>query len=144
MNRGRWIIAGVVVLAIALIGAGWTMQTRHSAPDTKPSVATNERAPDGQRVRVQVLNSTKTHGLARRATMLLRDRGFDVVETGTIGTAHDTTLVYDLSGHPDWANRIARAFAPARVVVRTDSSRYLDIAVLLGTTWRAPPEPFYP
>jgi hypothetical protein len=28
--------------------------------------------------------------------------------------------------------------------VRRDSSRYLDIAVLLGTTWRPPSEPFYP
>ena len=45
--------------------------------------AAEVRAPDGVRIRVQVLNATKTRGLARRATMLLRDRGFDVVEMGT-------------------------------------------------------------
>ena len=56
----------------------------------------------------------------------------------------DTTLVLDLSGHPDWANRVAKLFAPARVEARTDSSRYLDIAVVLGATWRPPAEPFYP
>jgi hypothetical protein len=138
------IVVVVVVLAIALIAAGFVVQSRRPAPDAKPAVASNERAPDGQRVRVQILNATKTRGLARRATLFLRDRGFDVVETGTIATPHDTSIVYDLSGHPDWANRVARAFSPAKVVARKDSSRYLDIAVVLGTTWRAPAEPFYP
>lgn len=96
------------------------------------------------RIRVQILNATTTRGLARRATTLLRDRGFDVVETGTIKGPVDTTIVLDLSGHPEWADRVARVFAPARVKTRRDSSRYLDIAVLLGTTWRPPAETFYP
>jgi hypothetical protein len=144
MTRSRLIVGLAVIVAVALIAGGFALQSRRPAPDAKPAVASNERAPDGQRVRVQILNGTKTHGLARRATLYLRDRGFDVVETGTIATEHDTTIVYDLSGHADWANRIARAFRPAKVVTRTDSSRYLDVAVLLGTTWRAPSEPFYP
>jgi len=102
------------------------------------------RAPEGVRIRVQVLNATTTRGLARRATMLLRDRGFDVVENGTLSQLRDTTLVLDLSGHPEWANRIAQIFAPARVTARADSSRYLDIAVVIGSTWRPPSQPFYP
>jgi hypothetical protein len=144
MTRSRWIIVGVVIVALVLMGAGYAMQSRKPMPGVKPGVTSDQRAPDGQRVRVQVLNSTKTHGLARRATFVLRDRGFDVVETGTISTEHDTTLIYDLSGHPEWATRVARAFAPARVMTRSDSSRYLDIAVVLGSTWRPPSEPFYP
>jgi LytR cell envelope-related transcriptional attenuator len=76
--------------------------------------------------------------------MLLRDRGFDVVETGTTAKQTDTTLVLDLSGHPDWAKRIASLFPPARVEARVDSSRYLDIAVVIGSTWRAPPEALNP
>jgi hypothetical protein len=144
MTRSKWIVVAVVIIAMGLIGAGYAMQSRKPTPAAKPSVAGDQRAPEGQRVRVQVLNSTKTRGLARRATFFLRDRGFDVVETGTISTEHDTTLVYDLSGHPDWADRIARALTPARVVARRDSSRYLDIAVVLGSSWRPPAEPFYP
>jgi hypothetical protein len=93
---------------------------------------------------VQVLNATKTHGLARRATMLLRDKGYDVVETGTVAPARDTTVVLDLSGHPDWARRVARALGASHVQQRPDSSRYLDIAVVLGTSWHPPAEPFYP
>ena len=83
-------------------------------------------------------------GLARRATMLLRDRGFDVVEVGTLAQPRDSTLVLDLSGHPDWAARVAATFGSARVETRPDSSRYLDVVVLLGASWRPPAEPFYP
>jgi hypothetical protein len=90
------------------------------------------------------LNGTKIRGLARRATLLLRDNGYDVLEVGTINDTRDTTLVLDLSGHPDWAARVARALAPARVESRPDTSRYLDIAIILGSTWRPPAQPFYP
>jgi hypothetical protein len=100
--------------------------------------------PAGRRIRVKVLNATPTRGLARRATMLLRDRGFDVVEIGTAGEQLDSSLVLDRSGHPDWAQRVADALGGARVETRPDSSRYLDVTVLLGRTWRPPAEPFYP
>jgi len=76
--------------------------------------------------------------------MVLRDHQFDVVETGTDVTARDTTIVYDLSGHPAWAASVAKLFAPARVIARPDSSRYLDITVSVGSTWTAPAQPFYP
>lgn len=98
----------------------------------------------GQRIRVQVLNATTTRGLARRATRLLRDRGFDVVETGTSPEPADSTMVLDRSGHPDWARRVADALGGARVESRPDSSRYLDVTVLIGRSWRPPAQPFYP
>jgi hypothetical protein len=130
-------VAGLVVIAAAAA----TMRGRRGLHIVGSA---NDRAPDSVRIRVQVLNGTTTRGLARRATMLLRDRGFDVVETGTISASRDTTIVLDLSGHPDWAQRVARALGTARVESRTDSSRYLDVAVVLGSTWRPPAEPFYP
>jgi hypothetical protein len=143
MKRG-WIAVGVVVAATA-IAAGVYAYARPAHRSVRAILPTAEvRAPDGVRVRVQVLNATTTRGLARRATMVLRDRGFDVVETGTLTQTRDTTLVLDLSGHPEWANRIAKIFAPAKVTARTDSSRYLDIAVVLGSAWRPPSQPFYP
>jgi hypothetical protein len=93
---------------------------------------------------VQVLNTTKTRGLARRATQLLRDRGFDVVEIGSVSPTVDTTVVLDLSGHPEWADAVAKVMAPARTRARRDSSRYLDVTVLVGSTWRPPAQPLYP
>ena len=138
---------GVVVVALAMtvaaFGAVMVVRSRRSGSAPPPPPA-QVRAPDSTRVRVQVLNGTKVRGLARRATQLLRDRGFDVVETGTINDARDTTLVLDVSGHPDWANRVAKLFPPSRVQARSDSSRYLDVVVVLGTTWRPPTQPFYP
>jgi hypothetical protein len=137
-RRGLVAVSGAFVI---LIAAATATRGRSGAPW---SGARAERAPDSVRVRVQVLNGTTTRGLARRATMLLRDRGFDVVEVGTINESRDTTLVLDLSGHPEWAKRVARVLGTARVESRTDSSRYLDIAVVLGSTWRPPAEPFNP
>jgi LytR cell envelope-related transcriptional attenuator len=96
------------------------------------------------RVRVQVLNTTKTRGLARRAMLYLRDQGFDVVEVGTARPLVDTTLVLDRSRHPDWARSVATSLGAARVEARPDTSRYLDVTVLIGSSWRPPAQPFYP
>ena len=136
-------IALVVLVVLAVCAAAWGTQRWRHRPG-RPIGADDARAPAGVRIKVQVLNATRTRGLARRATMHLRDRGFDVVETGNTKGPLDTTIVLDLSGHPDWAQRIAKSLAPARVQARKDTSRYLDIAVVLGATWRPPAEPFYP
>lgn len=154
-------VRGAVVATILLLAAGvagyaaW--QRRDSTPwssgadaggasgiPSRPEVPEAQRAPPGIRVRVQVLNATRTPRLARRATFMLRDRGFDVVETGTAREQRDSTLVIDLSGNPAWAARVASAFGGARVESRPDTSRYLDVSVLIGASWRPPTEPFYP
>jgi len=141
MKRSRIIIVGLI--ALVAIGASAIVEMRtHRVPVAPPPPRI--RAPEGVRVRVQVLNGTKTHGLARRATMLLRDRGFDVVETGNVSESRDTTIVLDVSNHPDWAASVAKLFGTARIETRHDSSRYLDIVVVLGSAWRPPSEPFYP
>jgi LytR cell envelope-related transcriptional attenuator len=114
--------------------------TRHEKSDS----GAIETAPPAERVRVEVLNATNVHGLARRATQYLRDRGFDVVASGTARDQLDSTLIVDRTNHPVWAGRIARAFNGARVQLKPDSSRYVDITVLVGATWRPPAEPFYP
>jgi hypothetical protein len=136
-----------MALLLVVLSASAVVMSARNAPAllvTTPGRRTEVRAPEGARIRVQVLNTTKTRGLARRATRLLRDRGFDVVELGTVGPTMDTTVVLDLSGHPDWAEAVAKVMAPARTRARRDSSRYLDIAVLIGSTWRPPAEPLYP
>jgi len=128
------------MLLVAVMATRSAMRMRSADRKAPPDV----NVPEGQRVRVQVVNATTTRGLARRATMYLRDRGFDVLEIGTTGEQRDSTLVLDRSGHPEWAKRVADALGGARVESRPDSSRYLDVTVLLGRSWRAPTEPFYP
>ena len=140
MKRVAALIAFALLVAI---GGAWAIQRWHHRPG-RPVGSNGARAPAGVRIRVQVLNATRTRGLARRATMHLRDRGFDVVDVGTDPNVHDSTMVLDRSGHPEWATLVARALGATQVLSRPDSSRYLDVTVLLGGTWRPPAEPFYP
>ena len=136
-------IALVVAAVLVLGAAAWgTQQWRHRPG--RPIGSDDARAPEGVRIKVQVLNATKTRGLARRATMHLRDRGFDVVDVGTDPNGRDSVLVLDRSGHPEWAKLVARALGGGQVLSRPDTSRYLDVTVLLGGSWRPPAEPFYP
>lgn len=138
-------VYGLVAAARRLEFIGPSVPRLPSAStETPPGRAPRVRAPEGVRVRVEVLNATTRPGLARRATMLLRDAGFDVVRTGTAGQRSDSTVVIDRTGHPEWARLVAQALGGARVVARPDSSGYLDVTVLLGATYRPPAEPFYP
>ena len=138
----RTILLAALALAVAAGGAFGVHRWRHRAGH--PIGSLDARAPEGVRIKVQVLNATKTRGLARRATMHLRDRGFDVVDVGTDPNGRDSVLVLDRSGHPEWAKLVARALGGAQVLTRPDTSRYLDVTVLLGGSWRPPAEPFYP
>ena len=139
--RGRVVAAGALVVIIA-IGASALISRRVTG--TVFGIGAGDRAPSGVRIRVQVLNATTIRGLAQRATDHLRDRGFDVVEIGTNREKMDSTLVLDRSNHPEWANRVAAAMGGAKVLSRPDSSRYLDVTVLIGASWRPPPQPFDP
>lgn len=146
MERRRLIRRAVAGIVLLLLVVGVVVALR--GPSTRAPQAVRQRvdaeAPSGVRIRVEVLNATRVRGLARRATMHLRDRGFDVVTVGTSREARDSTLVLDRSGHPEWAALVGRALGGARVEPAPDSSRYLDVTVLIGATWRPPSEPFYP
>ena len=136
----RGAVLAVVTAVVALAAAGGVFVLARPAPTYSPGVV----APPGVRVRVQVLNATTKRGLARRATTFLRDRGFDVVEVGTARESLDSTLVLARSGNAEWAALVAGALGGARVESRPDSSRYLDVTVLVGGNWAPPAEPFYP
>lgn len=140
-----------MLVVCVLGGVAWYViprATLHRGPMWLSSVpgqpAPDARAPEGVRIKVEVLNATHTTGLARRATLHLRDRGFDVVETGTSRDTHDSTLVIDRSSHPDWARLVATALGGAAVQSHPDSSHYVDVTVLVGASWRPPAEPFHP
>ena len=146
----RWGIR--ILIALVLLGAligGAVVATRKPAAHARGVVVAlgkgDARAPAGVRVRVEVLNASRVIGLARRATLYLRDRGFDVVESGNAaGARRDTTLVLDRSGHEAWAQSVARAMGDAPIATRPDTLHDVDVTVLVGSAWRPPAEPFYP
>ena len=146
MKRGPLALVGLLMFLVLAVGA-YAVRARRgvSSAATTPAPDNTVRAPAGVRVRVQVINTTRTRGLARRAARVLRDQGFDVVQISTGGPVRDTTLVLDRSGHPAWATAVARLLGPAaRSETRPDSSHYLDVTVLLGSAWRAPAKPLNP
>ena len=137
--------ARIIIIILILCGVAWIVWQMLALRPNRTSVAApkDARAPDGVRIKVEVLNATQTKGLARKATLYLRDRGFDVVGSGNVTEQRSKTVVYDRSGHADWAALVGKAME-APVVSRPDTSRYLDATVLIGDDWRPPPEPFHP
>ncbi len=148
MSVKRRLLVGATLAAVAVAGAAlWMARTRPTPVRATPLarfVAKEVTAPANTRVRVEIINATKTRGLARRATRLLRDRGFDVVTYTTSDRTQDSTVVLDRSKHLEWARLVGQALGGVRVEARPDTSRYVDVTVVLGVSWRPPPQPFSP
>lgn len=145
--RVRWLAGALVVAVIGVTAAVVTMrdQARPVRATALGRLVTRDvKAPADTRIRVEIVNATKTSGLARRVTRLLRDKGFDVVKYTTSSTTQDSTIVLDRTEHPEWAKLVGEALGAARVEARPDTSRYVDVTVVLGSTWRAPAQPFSP
>jgi hypothetical protein len=142
---GRWILLAAVLVAGAVFL--WPRLTFRSGDS--PLSADRRRAPerivpDSVRIRVEVLNATSVRGLARQTTFHLRDLGFDVVSAGNSAEQLDSSVVLVHTGRADWAELAAAALGGARIEARPDTSRYLDLTILLGASWRPPPESFHP
>ncbi|HEY5546752.1 MAG TPA: LytR C-terminal domain-containing protein [Gemmatimonadaceae bacterium] len=134
----RIAIAAAAAVALVIVAVLW--RGEGLSPPERIAVL----VPDGVRIKVEVLNASGQRGLARRATFALRDAGFDVVRFANDPQRRDSTLVLARSGNDDQAALVARALGGARVESRPDSSRYLDVTVLLGADWRPPAKPFHP
>lgn len=143
MHR-RTVMAAIACM-LAAAGCKKGDQRRGTSSDASATKidTTVGHAPAGVRIKVEVLNASTTRGAARRATLLLRARGYDVVAMGTSRTTQVPTLVLDRSNHPEWAALIAKAIG-GKAVARPDTSRYLDATVVLGSDWAPPPMPLYP
>lgn len=92
-----------------------------------------------ERIRVEVLNGGGRSGMARAGTDHLRGFGFDVVALGNAPSFdRDSSVVLDRVGRSDWAARVAQAMGIAHVETERDSTRYVDVSVILGAEWEPP------
>jgi LytR cell envelope-related transcriptional attenuator len=144
MTRGRLLTLAVVIIALgsaALVGARRWYGARPGA-----SIGDTTSAPQGQRILVEVLNSSGVSGLARRATFLLRDRGFDVVGFGNDPKGRQSqTVILDYTNKPEAAQRLARVIGGADIERARDSlDRGIDLTVKLGSSYRPREEAFHP
>jgi hypothetical protein len=148
------VVVLVVLLVVLLVAGGWGgWRWARGSVSTLPTVSAEPVAPDdslarapvGVRVRVHVANASGVRGRARRATALLRERGFDVVlfDTERGGGAVRTTVVVH-AGPPEWGERVRRALGTGAVELQRDSTRLVDVRVRLGRDWEPPPQPFRP
>ncbi len=136
------IVLGVVLAAGIFIGSA-VSQWRPLPEQERmaPAPPLNSTAAGLGRVRVEVLNAGGRRGMARLATDLLRDRGFDVVYFGNAETfGQDSTIVLDRSARPRAAAAVGQALGTHWVESRPDANLYLDVTVMLGSDW-APDSP---
>lgn len=147
-------MAALLLLVIA-VGSGFAWWAKRSAAKQASAAAlsqsgaalsdTSARAPHGVRVAVRVLNSSGARGQARKATLVLRDFGYDVVEYATgPDTALAQTVVQINTGRTDWAERVLKVLGTGTTATVADSSHYVDLTVLIGRDWRAPANPLRP
>jgi len=154
-GRRRGARRGWVPGLVALLGIGgvvWWLSGRPDAPGGDGGAvsrllvnAGEARAPDGIRIRIRVVNATGRRGLARRATLQLRDHGFDVVEyESERGPALDRTEIVQHRGEADWSARLRRALGAGQPVSRPDSLMDVELTVRLGRDWEPASEPLRP
>jgi hypothetical protein len=125
---GLAIATGVVVLGTRALGRAGGEAAQGEA-----------LAPPAERVRVEVLNAGGVSGLARTATLRLRDAGFDVVQFGNARTFdRDSSAVIDRVGRIDLAEAVANALGIRNVLSEPDPNLFVDVTVLLGRTWSGP------
>ncbi len=155
-SRGKKAAAGgrlqtlALFVTIAAVGAllaslGYGVWQHFHPPAPAPAVAAEPgraagpvQAPSG-RVRVEVLNATRTSGLARIGRDVLRARGYDVVNMGNAqGFSADSSLVLDRVGNLEQARQVAGTLGISRVESRRDPNLVLEVTVVLGSDWRAP------
>ncbi len=128
--------AGLLLLAILLLlsrpGATTPVERAYPIPG------------EHGRLQVEVLNGSGRSGLARTATRVLRRGGLDVMFYGTAdGDPIDSTRLLVRRGDSTAAERTARLLGTGRITWAPDSTRRVDVTVILGADYR-PPEEIHP
>jgi len=118
----------MVGLALAVAGCGGDGAPAHPIPGDR-----------GTAITAEVLNANGRAGDARVGTRLLRDAGIDVVYFGNASESGlDSTRIIVRRGASTVGERVRAVLGQGRVVVELDSSKLLDVSVLLGADFVAP------
>lgn len=136
-GRIRALILGVSLIGVGVLIGYALAQRRATLPVVAATETTRPAVTPQARVRVEVLNSGGTLGLARSATDVLRDVGFDVVYFGNADRFdRDSSAVLDRVGRLESARTVADALEIRTVLSRPDSNLFVDVSVWLGKEWK--------
>lgn len=91
------------------------------------------------RITVEVLNGSGRPGLARVATRVLRQQGLDVVYLGN-GPTVDSTTVFVRRNSEAAGKRVRKALEQGRIRMARDTTRHVDVSVVIGPDYREPDE----
>jgi len=119
----------LLVALVALLYAGSLWRVEKPPPPSAP-LALEIPSSD---VEVQVLNESGLPGMALRVTRFLRERGFDVVETGNgsrVGLVETEVVVR--GDDMDKGARIARGLNCTIVRSDKDPEQLVDVTVYIG------------
>ncbi len=134
------VLIGLGVLAGSALSQWWEVPVTSAVVETVRAVT----KPQG-RVRVEVLNAGGRPNLARTATDVLREVGFDVVYFGNADRFdQDSSVVLDRVGGLERARAVADALGVRTVRSEPDPNLYVDVSVLLGEAWTPPAKPVPP
>jgi hypothetical protein len=115
-------IPSFVAVAVVVGGCGGDSTKTHPIPGDR-----------GPAITVEVLNANGRAGDARIGTRLLRQAGIDVVYFGNAGeNGLDSTRIIVRRGAAKVGERVRAALGQGRVEVQLDSTKLLDVSVLLG------------
>lgn len=120
-----------VLLIILLIALG----TRIIYPRIFNQRAETESQLISEIIQIEVLNGCGIPGIANAYTGVLRENGFDVVETGNYDNFNlEKTIVISRSGVLDNARRVANALGvdPINVIREESPDYFLDVTVVIG------------
>lgn len=121
----------VVLLPLLFLGCGGDASPGHPIPGDR-----------GPAITVEVLNANGRAGDARVGTRVLREAGIDVVYFGNAAESGlDSTRIIVRRGAGKVGERVRAVLGQGRVEMQLDSSKLLDVSVLLGvdfTPSRAP------
>ena len=120
---------------VAIVGLAWALlDGRSREPHSEPAALAGS-----ERVTVEVLNGSGRGGLARIATRVLRQAGFDVVYFGTARDSVRVTQALARRGDSAAAARVAKALGATRARIAIDTLVRVDVTVLLGDDFKPPP-----
>lgn len=132
--RGLGVV--VVVLVTGAVLGTWIAQWLQSPSGGSSAVTVPIPTVFGPRVRVEVKNGGGRDGMARAATGVLRDAGFDVVEVGNWDVSDEPrSFVLNRMGDLEAAREVADALGIREVRTESGTNLYADLTVVLGAEW---------
>ncbi len=148
------VVAGSGYFAISYIQGDIFNSSKDPSPGEEPAVSVENRdttavrenlpkeeekpKPDEPEViQVQVLNGCGASGVARKFTTYLREKGFDVVDTGNYENfTQKQTLVLDRSGNIELADRVAKSLNIENSIQQIAKELYLHVTVVIGSDYK--------